>query len=314
MATYPARLEIFFGVGDFGWSTDHYYYLQQDTLTGANFVRDCNDLVQAYANCLAYGITIDAARASLNGVWRDSSFFKAPKYTLIPGATPPSFAYNPYNGNGVSGDPFDGINFRLEMGSNYRASEILSGLPAGALTQPTSYPWNGLPYGATYTKIQALMFQLTGTSTEGQQSPIAGYWGGLVRAKGADGGPIYGVDSITCTVAGLMTVTLNASPAIPPGTPIRILGAQQPPNIPHIRINGTYNTINAMVGPVLTVSNPAISVNQLVFTPNATVQAIELVLQPYTKWNYINQTHRKRGRRFGAPRGRSKRRAPGAVV
>jgi hypothetical protein len=314
MATYPARLEIFFGISDFGWSTDHYYYEPQSTLTGAAFVSAANDLVAAYARCLAYGITIDAARASLQGVWRDSSFFKVPPYTLIPGATPPSFAYNAYTGNGPSTDPFDGINFRLEMTSMYRASEILSGLPAGSLVQPTIYPWNGTPFGATYKLIQALMTQLTGSAVEGVEEPGGGYWGGLVRAKGSDGPAPFTLASATVLNAGQITFTTTSPNSFVAGDPVRILGVSQPPNVPHVKVNGTYNVIPPVTSTTFTVSQPTAPVGATFFTVGATAQLIDLVIMPYTKWNFINQTHRKRGRRFGAPRGRSKRRAPGAVV
>jgi hypothetical protein len=314
MASYPARLEIFFGIGDFGWSTDHYYYSPISTLTDNTFTTHALTLVQLYANCLAYGITVDAARASLTGVWRDSVFFAPPKSTLVgAGNTPPS-VYNNYKGNGVSSDPFDGINFRLEMGPAYRASEILGGLPAGSLTQPSIYPWSNTPFAATYTQIQELMQELTGTITEGIAALNPGYWGGYVRAKGADGPLPLAIGSISTAVDGSMTVATIANHGLFPGMPVRILGVQQPPNVPHIKINGTWNVVTTPTATTITITNPAYMIGQANFVQNATLQAISLVLARYNKWDFVNQTHRKRGRRFGAPRGRSKRRAPGAVV
>lgn len=310
----PARLEIFFGVADFGWSTDHYYQTQLDNLS--DMAADANALVLAYANCLAYGIRIDAARGSLNGVWRDSLFFQVPIYSGRPVGPGPytSQAYNFYTGNGPSGDPFDGINFRLEMGAEYRASEIISGLPSGALQQPSIYPWSGSSFATTYTQIQALMNVLVGTNFEGVATGFPSKWGGLVRAKGPDGPTPIDIASVTCITNGVMLVTTSIPHGLSVGDPVRILGVTQPGNQTHVKLNGTYNVGLVVSSVEISITNPQILTTTVAFATSATIQLIELVLQRYTKWNFVNQTHRKRGRRFGAPRGRLKRRAQGAVV
>ena len=310
----PTRLDIFFGIGDFGWSTTHYFYTTTASLTDPQFVAHSNTLVNLYAKMLAYGIVIDAARASQANVWRDSTFFVPPKITNIVAGGTSYQVYNNYVGNGPATDPFDCINFRLEMGPAYRSAEIIGGWPAGSLKQPSIYPWSNLSWAPTYQLLQDLMEELTGTRVEGQASVAGGYWGGYVRAKGTDGPALTAVNTITCAVPGVMTLTCAGIPTVNNGAAIRLLGATQPPNVPHIRVNGTYNVLTGGGTNVLTVANPAIQIGQVIFGAAATLQPIVLVLQPYDKWNFVNQTHRKRGRRFGAPRGRSKRRAPGAVV
>jgi hypothetical protein len=310
---YPARLEIFFGIGDFGWSTDHYY---QTLITDLNVMNvAAKALVAAYANCLAYGITIDAARGTLNGDWRNSIFYQVPTPKAVVAGPPPSgpLVYNNYLGNGPATDPFDGINFRLEMGQAYRASEILSGFPAGALQQPSIYPWLSSNFANLQVQISYLMQELTGSIVEGVAG-VNSQWGGLVRAKGTDGPATIPLVGAVCTEVGYLTLQSAVATPYDVGTPIRVLGITQPPNIGHVKANGTYNVLPYAGQTQVIVSAPGVGIGQQFFANGATMQQISLVLKQYTKWNFIVQTHRKRGRRFGAPRGRSKRRGLTAVV
>lgn len=301
---------MFFKQGQYGWSESH-AWVDGGSDSLKTVMEECisdNGLVFRRTKLLGNNADFQAVRVSRNGVWRDSLFKEAlGDSTLLSRAKRLPF------GDGSNADsPYSVTTVRMNMTESYRKLIYLSGLPASCQPEPPSPNW---PDATIVSAFNSYLHYLA------NQAKPSTKWGSIVSTKSTTNPP--GVNVANPPAAGdyvagngstsTLKLTMTAPPpAVVPGQKIRLLGVKKS-SVPGAspvdtrKWNGIFITTAATVGNQITIAVKDYTRQVLptldwsgayVFVPAE--QAIK-----YDDSTWEGQTHRKRGRAFSAPRGRS---------
>jgi hypothetical protein len=288
------RVTMFFVDGITGWSESHYDCTAQ-TLTAA-IQNAATILVPARCQLLATGPWLQYVRASYDNVYRDSQVAYLEPPGMLNGRVTnnPAWFQNPANIDFVT------ALLRGVGGDLYRKQIYVSGVPVPDETDVLQ-PVNDPNYLNAFINYERILTGALGTVT-----PVYGF-------------PIWQRDQITFPLHPI-TAVLNVAPwtvtcpghglipgAPPPaGTRVWIFGARYLPMLPKQKINGPWLVQNVIDANNLQLLNFAILPGTTVANASLQVQMKNIIT--YKSLILENFTHRKRGRPFDSPRGRSRTR------
>lgn len=283
----PLRLTMFFDDGISGWSESH---LDVNSATLQQAVQKAlGTLVIARIQLMANGPWLKYLRASFDDTFRDSQVF----YLPVPDrSNTGTVINNPLWKNTESGEPWTVALLRGVGGDLYRKQIYVSGVPY------TDTPDTGDPFADPILVAAYNNYRNTLVTSYG--FPI---WRKDIQT--------YPLRPITAIVPGVLPGTWNltvpnhgvASP-VPPGTrgflmKMRYLFSSR------LKLNGPYGIASVIDPNTIQLGNFPWQPGA-VFTGGLFQQQTKDV-QPYTEILLERFTHRKRGRPFDSPRGRSRR-------
>lgn len=287
----PMRITLFFDDGITGWSESHYDTVSSNLQAGVQFA--VANLVPARVLMMASGPWLKYVRASYDNVFRDSQVF----FTAQPSLN----SSNEYINN---------KNWSLLQSAAEWTTVLLRGV-GGDLYRAPFYV-SGIPY-----------FDPTDTGTPQQDANLVAAFGVFSQAliRNSYGFVVWQRDQLTYPYKPIVSV----APSVPP-TPGFVL------NVPLHGFSGAFGTrvyvynsrFAVSVGTVLGKSpngpysytvqdaNNIVIPNFRVPFPgtfvSGQIQFNQRGVVPYQSILMERFTHRKRGRPFDAPRGRSRRR------
>jgi hypothetical protein len=277
------RATMFFKQGEFGWSETHWHQNINIT-TGALYTASLG-LANARAALLDSQSTLNEVRVSQDTVFRDSLV-----ETFIPPLSGAGFG-----GGGAFGlQPFDVLSLRAEGTSQYRKIIYLGGIESSFW----SNPFVGIsdPGWLAYFNIYKAEL-LANWGFKAQVSPDKT----MINIPPPTG---YDITAVDPGLPNVYTIT-HPGPGFATHQKVRIRGVRMlNPRTP--RVAGNY------VAQVTTATTTIISQNhppgqQYDPASDGFIWAETVDVIPYTDVIQDNFTHRKRGRPFDEPRGRSRR-------
>lgn len=284
----PLRITAFFDDGAYGWSESHYDMisigLQEAT------ARFGNTVLPTRVNMMASGPWLKFVRASFDDTWRDSSVDLVP-----PGPIGPlgDIVNNPLWANQYASTEYQTALLRAEGGPLYRKNIYISGVP---YKDPTDVS----------TPQQDPIFVQAFLAYAGQ---LRGNYGFPIWRRDIQTFPYKAVTRIAADpVSGWqLTVPLHGFPnPVAPGTRLWCWNMRFLLQQPYGRgqnPNGAYAF--SVIDPN-TLLVPAFRFPLGSFFVSGQVQMQQKDVTPYSALYLERWTHRKRGRPFDAPRGRSR--------
>lgn len=286
----PLRLTMFFDDGISGWSETHYDVLASSlTVAVQNAVLK---LLPARVNLLADGPWCKYLRASYDDTFRDSQVFFLPEPIRDT-----SLGTNPYLNNPAwkglySGEPWTVALCRGISGDLYRKQIYVSGTPYVDETDI------GTPLGDA--ALLAAFQTYRGVLTAGYGFPI---WRRDVTTY-----PLKPIQGISSVAPYNITVPNHGVPSPPPPGSRGFITQAHYFAPTKIKFNGPWGIVAVVDANTLTLAN---------FPPTGTpfqwtsgfFQYQTKDVTPYSDVLLERFTHRKRGRPFDSPRGRSRRRS-----
>jgi hypothetical protein len=276
---------MFFTDGETGWSESH-YDLQASTLIGA-ITTATTVLVPARIQLLAAGPWLKYIRASFDDTFRDSQVFFAP---------PNGFNAAGQNANNITwkNTPANAAwtvaLLRGQSGDLYRKNVYISGIPYSDVTD-VSAPFQDATLTAAFQAYSAVLLNTYGFPV--WQRDIA----------------TFPLRPITAIQPGLnvftITVPLHGVPNPPPAGSRAFLSKVKYFNPNKLKLNGPYGIISVVDANTLILTGPPPPVGFAFVSGFFQWQSKTVV--PYTQFFLERFTHRKRGRPFDSPRGRSRR-------
>lgn len=281
----PLRITMFFTDGTYGWSESHYDITAQDLTTAVN--RANTVLVPARTALLAAGPWLKYLRASFDDTFRDAQVIFTPQ--------PPLNAANryinaPYWTTLDSGYVWNVALLRGVGGDLYRKQIYVSGIPYPDLDDTAT------PQGDS--KLLA-GFQFYSNAL------VLGNYGFPVWARDVQTYPLRQITAMVSTINGTQITVPNHGFLNQPGyriylSKIKYLYTSK------LKINGPY-----LVGQIVDANNvilAGLNVPVANFTFIAGyAQQQKKDIAAYQSVLLERFTHRKRGRPFDSPRGRSRR-------
>ena len=298
-----AKVTFFYEYGTYGWSESLWHPYTSDLIECST---DAEAYGQARMKISGSGVYLQAIRFSDDIVYRDSKYDPKSYFASNPGQPNPS---SPNEGAVVIvappagldpqpvANPYDAVQVRMEGGSLYRREMMVRGLPQNIMS-PNFGPVIQGVYAQAFTAWSNL-FKTT--------------W--QFRAKNRSGGnslvPVVGV---VPAVGNLPAGVLCANPTVAAGNYVQLLGFR---NYQGVRgkyyvqsvaapggIGGAFSVVYLIGFTSIQITN-ANGYIQLLSTAGGTPQPS---YQSITAVRVIGQTHRKTGRPFEGPRGRSRAR------
>lgn len=288
---------MFFKQGQFGWTESHIYTKSaSETLLAVE--EECiKYLCPLRAKLLGAGAELFACRVSYNLKWRDSQFATS----RGAGAGVINAPLSDYGKAHPADNPYSVTTVRMTAGDDYRKLVYVSGQPAATQPYPSDAPFPD-DYKVDWNKYFAYL---------AGQSSRNSFWGSIFSTKPADNPPVPNILTATFTAGppSIMTYGINPVPVnLKPGAKVRILGIKYGQGGKVTRINGVFpvDTVGALNFTVR-LDEPLDAMFP-VDCRSAYYHVIDQTAVAYTDYEWENQTHRKRGRPFGGPAGRSRTR------
>lgn len=282
----PLRLTTFFTAGNTGWTETHY-----DTLAPS-----LASAVAAYTNIvvprrmamLAAGPWLQFIRASYDDTFRDSQVFELPPPNKINGI----YYSNPTWKTVIAGVAWTAALCRGQSGDLYRKQVYLSG-------GPFSDDYLGNPPNADPAFTQAFAAWASAL--------VSGQYGFPVWQRDVQTFPIKTIVNIGPAPTYTLTIP-NHGFTTGPGKKVYLskmtwLAAA---GIARWKANGPYPIVSIPSADTVVLGNFQIPLGVVWISGFAQFQQKTVV--PYTSMVLEGFTHRKRGRPFDSPRGRSRRR------
>lgn len=300
----PLRVTMFFDDGATGWSEQHYDLTAQSLQEAVS--RSIQFLLPARINLLAAGPWLKYVRASFDNVFRDSQVFFTNTPPIVGGGhtTPGQFGNNPNWLNVQSAVQWTTALLRGVGGDLYRSLFYISGVP---YLDPTDI---GSPQ---MDPVLVQAFQ------QYRQTLINNNYGFKVWQRDTNTFPYKPITQITANLDGTYNFTVPAHGFLPSPSvsqPVRafLYGmkfqyTQRPAGRAYTGGTHIYQVVDAQTLKIFGWTQP----------PNSTFVSGNVQNQQVTVVKYADVllerfTHRKRGRPFDSPRGRSSRRRTSLVA
>jgi hypothetical protein len=288
------RVTMFFVDGISGWSESHYdcsaANLSQALLNAMAI------LVPARTNLLSSGPWLQYVRTSYDNVYRDSQV----SYVAPPGMLLNKVTNNPAWFQNLTNLDFVTMLLRGVGGDLYRKSIYVSGVPVPQESDVTP-PVLDANIVAAFINYERVL-----TGSQGAITPVYGF---PIWQRDQITFPLHPITAfaniapwtITCPGHGL---PIGGPP--PAGTRVWIFNAKYLPVLPKQKINGPWLVSSVIDANTLTLLNFSIQPGTVVQNASLQVQMKNIIT--YKSLILENFTHRKRGRPFDSPRGRSRTR------
>lgn len=288
----PLRVTMFFDDGISGWTETHYDVKSASLLAALQLAVFPGGLVNARTNLMACGPWLKYVRTSYDGVFRDSRVFLTPQPPVNSQGT---YVNNPaYNVQGLSpiatiteaGNPFYSVLLRAQSGDLYRKAIYVSGVDYNYIRDNSS-----ILNSPIFTQSA---FEYTAVLTANYGFPV---W-----QRDTQTYPQFQITAIGA--APNYTLTVPGFPGLA-GSGYRAYISQFRYGYPsRVKFNGPYGIVSSAGGQVQ-LAGFTVPTGVTFVSGQIQLQAKGVV--PYTSVTIERVTHRKRGRPFDSPRGRTRR-------